>query len=124
VSFVGGVTRAADIIYFDFFSTGGALIGGFGVAMPNTVNAVWTFNITGLGVFAANSGFMQIAGDDGTINQSNAATSLRWFETNEAVEIGSNAGPTMFAFSLSGIPSPGVLVTFGLFGGVAARRRR
>ena len=37
VTFVGGVDNAGDIIFFDFFSTGGALVGGFGMSLA-TVN--------------------------------------------------------------------------------------
>ena len=71
-----------------------------------------------------NSGFMQIAGDDGTNNGSGFATTLRWFETDEAVDVGSNDAPTIFAFQMNGVPTPGAVALFGLAGLAATRRRR
>ena len=124
VSFVGGVGTVGHTIYFDFFSTGGALIGGFGVILGSDLNQVWTFDVTGQGIFSSRDGFMQIAGDDGSVNAGGVATSLRWFETNEAVDIGDNDAPTIFAYSLSGIPTPGAAALFGLAGLAATRRRR
>lgn len=116
VSFVGGVGLAGQTVYFDFFNTGGSLIGGFGVVLNSDVNQVWTFDVSGQGVFATRDGFMQMAGE--------AGATLRWFETNEAVEVGGNPGPTVFAFSLSGIPTPGAAALFGLAGLAGVRRRR
>lgn len=116
VSFVGGVGNANDIVWFDFFNTGGSIIGGFGVQFPSALNAVWTVDLTGAGIFATRDGFMQIAGDTGV--------TLRWFTTNEAVDVGSNSGPTVFAFALNGIPTPGAVALFGLAGLAGVRRRR
>jgi MYXO-CTERM domain-containing protein len=132
VTFVGGVSNAGDIIYFDFFSVQGLFISGFGVMMPNTLNQVWTFNVNSgttqpVGsnqIDVLNSGFLQIAGDDGSLNDSGLATNLRWFETNEVVDIGSNDAPTIFAFQVTGVPTPGAVALFGLAGLAAVRRRR
>jgi len=116
VSFVGGVGTAGQTVFFDFFNTGGSLIGGVGVVLNSDLTQVWTFDLTGQGIFATKNGFMQMAGETGA--------SLRWFETNEAVDVGSNAGPTVFAFSLNGIPTPGAAALFGLAGLAGVRRRR
>ena len=93
-----------------------SLIGGFGVVLGTDLNQAWTFDVTGTGVFAAKNGFMQMAGD--------AGATLRWFETDEAVDVGGNDAPTIFAFSLNGIPTPGAAALFGLAGLAGVRRRR
>lgn len=114
----GGVSNAAgDVVAVDFFDVFGSThIGGFFAGFTDNSLGVWVFNLTGLGINAGRDGVMKIT--------SSASGTFRWFETNEAVDRGGNGSPDVFAFELSGVPTPGAVSLLGLAGLAAARRRR
>lgn len=123
--FVGGVDTVGAVVFFDFFDAGGNFMDGFGVALPDAGNFIWTIT-TDLEVAAG--GFVSMDIDDGT----NGPAGLgQWFLTTTAAAIGDAGiedvgGGNNFTFSIGGteVPAPGALALVGLGGMVATRRRR
>lgn len=127
--FVGGVNTAGSVVFFDFFDAGGNFLDGFGVALPQAGNFIWTITTTDLEIAA--DGIVSMDVDDGTNGPAGLA---QWFLTAGAAAVGNAGiadfanGPDSFnfAFAISGteIPAPGAIALLGLGGAVATRRRR
>ncbi|MBL0927739.1 MAG: hypothetical protein IBJ11_08820 [Phycisphaerales bacterium] len=125
IRFVGGVTAANGVLFFDYFDSGGNFVNGFGVQLPSAGDFIWTITLAPATIQVATSGFMQIT--------ANTGTNGRWFFTTTAPTVGGNAigtgtgaglTPQRYnAFELS-IPSAGTGALFGLAGLVGLRRRR
>jgi MYXO-CTERM domain-containing protein len=127
--FVGGVDTMDTVVFFDFFDAGGTFLDGFGVALPEAGNFIWTITPTDLEIAA--DGLVQMTVDDGTNGPAGLAT---WFLNENTASVG-NAGAIdvsaglssfNFAFSINGteVPAPGAVALLGLGGLVASRRRR
>jgi hypothetical protein len=125
--FVGGVDTVDAVIFVDFFDAGGNFLDGFGVALPEAGNFIWTITTGGLEVAAG--GFVQMNIDDGT----NGPLGLgQWFLNDTPAAVGDALAADIdgtafnFAFSINGfeVPAPGAAALLGLGGLVATRRRR
>jgi len=111
--FVGGVQDAGGIIQFEFFSTGGAFIGSFAVALTNPGNFVYTINVPAGTVLADSSGIVQCRID--------AATTGQWFlGDQDPLAVGAqdptngNAAPDFWHnFELSGFPQSSGAYCYG-----------
>jgi hypothetical protein len=122
-SFAGGVATAGHIIFVDFFADDFTYIDGFGAALPDAGNFVYTFGGLG-GLFEVPaSGYVQIRGDDGTFNSDGQPTNLTWLSKDVAPAVGSTSGD-VYLMQIGVIPSPGMLAACGLAGLGALRRRR
>ncbi len=135
--FVGGVTAAGGILDFTFFDAAGAPVNGFGIALPQGGNFIWTIsfgtpaNNNDDSTFAIpHDGFMQISARNPGTGQ--------WFLTPNPTTLGAD-DPTVgfgpggtsstpagfnYAFTLRQTPAPASLGLLGLGGLLAARRRR
>lgn len=131
--FVGGVDTVGGVMFFDLFDAGGTFVDGFGVALSQAGNFIWTINITNNDVAFAESGFVQASiDDDGSFGP---ATGGAWFLTADDATVGSNdvgaipggspAGNDLnHTFEITAIPAPASVALLGLGGFAAARRRR
>ncbi len=127
--FVGGVDQADGVVFFDFFDSSGALVDGFGVAMAEAGNFIWTIDLTDT-MMISSSGFVQMSIDDEGLAGTGSTAAGRWFLGNNGATIG-DAGSAEgdpdfnFAFALnSAVPTPSSLALLGMGGLCAARRRR
>lgn len=125
-TFVGGVDVAGETVFFDFFDAGGNFVDGFGVALSQAGNFIWTITIGG-GVEAAAGGFVQMSIDTGGFVNGNG----QWFLSDGVAAVGDAlaedaGGGNNFNFGITGteVPAPGAFALLGLGGMVASRRRR
>ncbi len=130
--FVGGVNQANGIMFVDFFDAGGVFVDGFGVALTNPGNFIYTITITAA-VIAPNAGFVQIdvPGTSLTpLGPSNTGVQGQWFLGDAGATIGNAGAPVALAlnhnFRINGtvIPAPASVALLGLGGLAAIRRRR
>lgn len=131
-TFVGGVDVAGGVLFFDFFDAAGAnVVDGFGVALSQAGNFIWTIDITNNDVAFDGSGFAQmLVDDDGAFGPAANGT---FFLTADDATVGDNlaAGFTSplgadlnHAFEIVAIPAPASAMLLGLGGFAATRRRR
>ncbi len=126
-SFVGGVTAANGILWFDFYDDEAAYVDGFGVQFPQAGNYIWTITISEPFV-VPNAGYHSIEADDTYGN-----TTGKWFLNSEIPTVGSTTDwpgyiddddvPLNFKFELVSVPEPATLALLGL-GALALIRRR
>ncbi len=130
--FIGGVDVAGGVLFFDFFDSSSTFVDGFGVALSQAGNFIWTIDITNDDVAFAESGFLQmLADDDGSFGPAAVGT---WFLTADAATIGNNGASAGFSgpggeplhhtFEIVAIPAPASAALLGLGGLAAVRRRR
>ena len=130
--FVGGVDQAAGIMFVDFFDAGGSFVDGFGVALNNPGNFIYTITI-GSSVIAPNAGFVQfdVPGTSlGPLGPVNTGVQGQWFLGDAGATIGNAGAPVAAAlnhnFRINGtvVPAPASVALLGLGGLAAVRRRR
>ena len=127
--FVGGVDQADGVVFFDFFDSAGTLIDGFGVALAEEGNFIWTIDLAET-MMIESAGLIRMSIDDEGLAGTGSSAAGRWFLGNNGATIGSagdaEADPDFnFAFALnSTVPAPSSLAILGLGGLCAARRRR
>lgn len=131
IKFVGGVTAAYQVIWFDFYTAGSSYYGSLGGMFPQGGTWIWTLNVSNPPFQIPYTGILQLVGNTTTYY---GITNGAWFFTSaDALIIGSNNptfGPppvtttgmgqylTVHNFALIGIPEP---MTVGLLGlGLAA----
>lgn len=126
--FVGGVNQANGVVFFDFFSSTGEFIDGFGVQLAEEGNFIWTIDLNE-SIDIASAGLVRMSVDDEDLAGGGSTAAGRWFLGNAGATIGdaglAEGDPDFnYAFALnSNIPTPGTLALLG-FGGLAATRRR
>lgn len=127
--FVGGVDQAGGVMFFDFFTSAGDLIDGFGVQLAEAGNFIWTIDLTDT-IDIASSGLVRMSIDDEDLAGGGSTAAGRWFLGNNGATIGdaglAEGDPDFnFAFELnSNVPAPGSLAVLGLGALGASRRRR
>lgn len=126
--FIGGVNQAGGVVFFDFFSSAGDFVDGFGVQLSQDGNFNWTIDLN-TAIEISNAGFVQMSVDDEDLAGAGSTAAGRWFLGNASATIGDSglaeADPDFnFNFALNtAVPTPGSLALIGL-GGLAATRRR
>lgn len=126
--FVGGVNQANGIVFFDFFTSGGDFIDGFGVQLADEGSFIWTIDLSE-SIDIASAGLIRMTVDDENLAGGGSTAAGRWFLGNAGASIGdaglAEADPNFnFAFALnSNVPTPGTLALLGL-GGLCTSRRR
>lgn len=126
--FIGGVDQAGGVVFFDFFSSAGDFIDGFGVQLPEAGDFNWTIDLD-TAIEISSAGLVQMSIDDEDLAGAGSTAAGRWFLGNAGATIGDSglaeADPDFnFNFALNtAVPAPGALALFGL-GGLAATRRR
>lgn len=132
--FVGGVTQANQVLWFDFFTAGSAYYGSLGGIFPQAGNWIWTLNLSNPPWIIPHSGIMQITAN--TTTYYGIAAGQWFFTSQDALIVGSNNptfGPPPITTTGSGqflsvhdfsfhIPEPTTLGLLGL--GLAALIRR
>lgn len=139
MKFVGGVTRANGIMWFEYYDPNTfGFITSFGVLLPQSGNFTWTITFNNPPFVIPHNALFQVVanstftGGFGTYSNTIAG---QWFLTTpDAVVVGSNS-PTTGGYTTTGganyvqafsfhVPEPTTLVLFGLGGAVALLRRR
>ncbi|TVQ82259.1 MAG: hypothetical protein EA380_00590, partial [Phycisphaeraceae bacterium] len=121
--FVGGVTAAGGVLFFDFFDNAQNFVDGFGLQLPQAGNFIWTITLN-VPIIVPNAGIVQaFFNNDPGIGP---VTSGQWFLSDSATTVGSDSrtfggaagGAFQHSFELSGtvIPAPGALALMGLAG--------
>jgi hypothetical protein len=128
--FVGGVTDAGGIAFFEFYDASSNFVDSFGVALTNPGNFIYTITIGSFpgGVIVPENGIVQMVAD----GASNPSGGGQFFLGDAGATIGSSditvGGATGFDhnFRINGepIPAPASVALLGLGGFAAARRRR
>ena len=130
--FVGGVDVAGGVVFFDILDDSLGFVDGFGVALSQAGNFIWTINITNNDVAFPESGNVAMfVDDDGGFGPAANGT---FFLTADAATVGDNGASAGFTgpagedlhhtFELVAIPAPASAMLLGLGGLTAARRRR
>ncbi|GAB5495874.1 MAG: hypothetical protein Phyf2KO_09540 [Phycisphaerales bacterium] len=130
--FVGGVTDAGGIAFFEFYDASSNFVDSFGVALTNPGNFIYTITITAFpgSVIVPENGIVQMVVDAA----SNPSGGGQFFLGDAGPTIGSEdvnflgggAGQFSHNFRINGepIPAPASAALLGLGGLAAARRRR
>lgn len=127
--FVGGVTDAGGIAFFEFYDASSNFVDSFGVALTNPGNFIYTITITGFpgSITVPESGLVQMVADAA----SNPSGGGQFFLGDAGPTIGSTVIGSPVAgfdhnFRINGepIPAPASMALLGLGGLAAARRRR
>lgn len=127
--FVGGVTDAGGIAFFEFYDASSNFVDSFGVALTNPGNFIYTITITAFpgSVTVPENGIVQMVVD----GASNPSGGGQFFAGDAGATIGSSVLGSDIAgfdhnFRLNGepIPAPASAALLGLGGLAAARRRR
>lgn len=131
-AFIGGVDVAGGVVFFDILDDSLNFVDGFGVALSQAGNFIWTIDITNDDVaFPGSGNVAMFVDDDGSFGPAANGT---WFLTADAATVGDNGASAGFSgpggedlhhtFELVAIPAPASAMLLGLGGFAAARRRR
>jgi hypothetical protein len=128
--FVGGVANPDEVLFFDFYDTGGTYVTSFGVQLPDGGPYNWGVTITT--PFAVpNAGRCDMWADDGSVI---TVSTGHWYLNAEVPTIGTT-DPTYpghtdgvgnyldHKFEIESIPEPASVVLLALGAVVAFRRR-
>ncbi|TVQ82258.1 MAG: PEP-CTERM sorting domain-containing protein [Phycisphaeraceae bacterium] len=126
--FVGGVTAAGGVVFFDFFDSAQNFVDGFGVQLPQAGNFIYTITLN-TPIVVPNAGILQaFFNDDAGVGP---FTSGQWFLSDAAPTVGSSdpsfgslTNGLEHRFALVDVPAPGAIALMGLAGFAASRRRR
>lgn len=127
--FVGGVTDAGGIAFFEFYDASSNFVDSFGVALTNPGNFIYTITITAFpgSVLVPENGIVQMVVD----GASNPSGGGQFFAGDAGATIGSSVLGSDLAgfdhnFRINGepIPAPASAALLGLGGLAASRRRR
>ncbi len=127
--FVGGLDQAGGVMFFDFFSSAGDFIDGFGVQLDEAGSFIWTIDLSET-MDIASDGLVRMSIDDEDLAGAGSMAAGRWFLGNNGATVGdaglAEGDPDFnFAFELnSNVPAPGSLAVLGLGALGASRRRR
>ena len=109
--FVGGVNQANGVVFFDFFTSAGDFIDGFGVQLADEGNFIWTIDLSE-SIDIASAGLIRMTIDDEDLAGGGSTAAGRWFLGNAGATIGdaglAEGDPDFnFAFALnSNVPAP------------------
>jgi hypothetical protein len=128
--FVGGVANADEVLFFDFYDTGGVYVDSFGVQFSEGGMFTWTVTMS-VPFVVPNAGRCDMWADDGSVLVVSKGT---WFMNSAAPTIGTT-GPTLpgytddlgkplnHKFEIISTPEPATISLLAL-GGLALLRRR